>query len=68
LYLRDYGSPRTIYELPRLQPIEREVIAELDGRVVGVEFDRHLFFLPFQPATDSHVAKQVDAPRGEPRS
>jgi hypothetical protein len=48
VYLHDYGSPRTVYELSRLQPIERAVIAELDGRVVGVEFDRPLFFLPFQ--------------------
>jgi hypothetical protein len=48
LYLHDYGSPRTVYELPRLQPIERAVIAELDGQVAGVEFDRQLFFLPFQ--------------------
>jgi len=64
LYLHDYRRPRTVYELPRLQAIEWEVIAELDGRVVSVEFDRHLFFLPFQtsdmnwPAAPS-VAKMV---------
>jgi len=64
LYLHEYGSPRTVYELPHLQPIEREVIAELDGRVVGVEFDRQLFFLPFQTnnknwPTALSVAKMV---------
>lgn len=64
LYLHDYGSPTTVYELPRLQPIEREVIAELDGHVVGVEFDRQLFFLPFQASDKSwstalSVAKTV---------
>jgi hypothetical protein len=64
LYLHDYGSPRTVYELPRLQPIEREVIAELDGQVAGVEFDRQLFFLPFQTSdknwlTALSVAKMV---------
>lgn len=64
LYLHDYGSPRTVYELPRLQPIKREVIAELDGRVVGVEFDRQPFFLPFQSSdknwsTALSVAKMV---------
>jgi len=64
LYLQDYGSATTVYELARLQPIEREVIAELDGRVVGVEFDRQLFFLPFQTSEKSwptalSVAKMV---------
>jgi len=64
LYLHDYGSPRTVYELPNLQPIEREVIAKLDDQVVGVEFDRQLFFLPFQPSDKSQltalsVAKRV---------
>ena len=64
LYLHEYGSPRTVYELPQLQPIEREVIAELDGQIVGVEFDRQLFFLPFQTSdqnwpTALSVAKSV---------
>jgi hypothetical protein len=68
VYLHDYGPPRSIYQLSRLQAIEREVIAELDSRVMGGEFDRQFFFLPFQPATDSSIAKQVDGPRGEPRS
>jgi hypothetical protein len=40
------------------------VIAELDGRVVSVEFDRQLFFLPFQTSdknwpTALSVAKMV---------
>ena len=47
-YLHDYGSPTTVYELSSLDPIEREVIAELDGQIVAVEFDRQLFLLPFQ--------------------
>jgi hypothetical protein len=64
LYLHKYGSPRTVYELPHHQPIEREVIAELDGKVVGVEFDRQLFFLPFETSdknwpTALSVAKMV---------
>jgi hypothetical protein len=49
-YVRGYGSPTTVLDLPHVQSIERRVLAELtNGAAVGVEFDRQLFFLPFSP-------------------
>ncbi len=48
-YVRAYGEPTTVFELPRDPAIARRVIVELtNGAAVGVEFDHQLFFLPFR--------------------
>jgi hypothetical protein len=48
LYLRRYGSPTTVFELPQEMPTERHAIAWLGNGVVGMEIDAQLFFLPFE--------------------
>ncbi|MGH7847837.1 MAG: hypothetical protein ACREQW_22065 [Candidatus Binatia bacterium] len=49
-YVRDYGRPTTVLELPHVQPIERRVLVELtNNAVVGIEFEDQVFFLPFSP-------------------
>lgn len=46
-YVRNFGTPTTVFTLPEHDPIERTVIAELGDHPVGFEFDAQLFFLPF---------------------
>jgi hypothetical protein len=63
-YVRDYGKPTTVLEVPRLHPIERHILVELGDQAVGLEFDAQLFFLPFHPpdknaSTALSVAKTV---------
>jgi hypothetical protein len=47
-YVRDYGTPTTVFEFPHLHPIERHVIVEFGDQAVGIELDNQLFFLPFR--------------------
>jgi hypothetical protein len=47
-YMRHYGSPTTVFELPQDLPTERHAIAWLGNGVVGMEIDAQLFFLPFE--------------------
>ena len=49
-YVRNFGTPTTVFTMPHHHPIERTVIAELGDYPVGFEFDAQLFFLPFKPA------------------
>jgi len=48
LYMRYYGRPTTVFELPQDLPTERHAIAWLGNGVVGMEIDAQLFFLPFE--------------------
>jgi hypothetical protein len=48
LYMKRYGRPTTVFELPQDLPMERHAIAWLGGAVVGMEIDAQLFFLPFE--------------------
>jgi hypothetical protein len=47
-YMRHYGRPTTVFELPQDLPTERHAIAWLGNGVVGMEIDAQLFFLPFE--------------------
>ncbi len=63
-YVDRSGQPMTVFELPVEHAIERRVLVELDGLVVGFEFDTQLFFLPFQAsdrewATALSIAKEA---------
>ncbi|MGE5304264.1 MAG: hypothetical protein ACM3TN_13205 [Alphaproteobacteria bacterium] len=59
-YAHTYGIPTTVFEFPRLHPIERHVILEYGEQAVGIELDAQLFFLPFQAVKkDSHTAEAV---------
>ncbi len=59
-YVRAYGTPNTVFEFPRLHPIERHVIVEYGEEAVGIELDAQLFFLPFQTLKkDSRTAEAV---------
>lgn len=52
-YIRDYGTAKTVLELPGGQDVEMQVIAKAakaGDHVVGVEFSGNLFFLPFLTA------------------
>ncbi|HEY1234667.1 MAG TPA: hypothetical protein VGH22_14915 [Candidatus Binatia bacterium] len=48
LYMKRYGRPTTVFELPQDLPMERHAIAWLGSAVVGMEIDAQLFFLPFE--------------------
>src|ERR1051325_112054 len=48
LYLRRYGRPSTVFELPQDLPTERHAIAWLGNGVGGMEIDAQIFFLPFE--------------------
>lgn len=50
LYMRRYGRPTTVLELPQDLPTEQHAIAWLGNGVVGMEIDAQLFFLPFESA------------------
>jgi hypothetical protein len=59
-YVHTYGIPTTVFEFPRLHPIERHIIVEYGEQAVGIELDAQLFFLPFQAVNkDSHTAEAV---------
>ena len=59
-YVREYGTPTTVFEFPHLHPVERHVIVEFGEQAVGIELDSQLFFLPFHPpAKDSSTALSV---------
>jgi hypothetical protein len=59
-YVHTYGIPTTVFEFPRLHPIERHIIVEYGEQAVGIELDAQLFFLPFQAVNkDSHSAEAV---------
>ncbi len=60
LYMKRYGRPTTVFELPQDLPMERHAIAWLGGGVVGMEIDAQLFFLPFESSrTTLGVATDV---------
>jgi hypothetical protein len=53
LYVSYYGTPATVFELPHDVPTERHAIVRLGDAVAGMEFDRQLFFLPFETSERS---------------
>jgi hypothetical protein len=58
-YAHAYGTPTTVFEFPRLHPIERHVIVEYGEQPVGIELDAQLFFLPFQTLNKDRQAAEA---------
>ena len=56
-YVRNFGTPITVFTLDQQHPIERTVITSLGDYPVGFEFDAQLFFLPFTPPDKSLPAE-----------
>ena len=46
-YVREYRVAKTILELPSSGDIESRILVECSNKVVGVEFHKSIFFLPF---------------------
>jgi len=58
-YIKTYGVSRTMFRLDDSNDSDAVVLSTAGEEIVGMEFDRNCFFLPFH--TDKHTARGAEA-------